>query len=83
MNSETLLVWLSLSIGLGLVKYKTFCYFTCYHSIAQIMISLCFLYLVIITSYSGNATLMVLDVDLPSQTHGHHKCFMLKVGGTE
>ena len=35
MNSETLLVWLSLSIDLGLSYMQLFCYFTCSNSIVQ------------------------------------------------
>ena len=37
MNSETLLVWLTLSIDVGLVMHKKFCYKTCSNSTPQTM----------------------------------------------
>ena len=85
MNSETLLVWLSLSIdsGLLIVIYKKVYYFTYSESVPQIMIT----QKVFVPSiWSPLATLqgkhvIVLDVILPSQIHGHPRALYCKLEG--
>ena len=85
MNSETLLVWLSLSIdsGLLIVIYKKVYYFTCSESVPQIMIT----QKVFVPSiWSPLATLqgkhvIVLDVILPSRIHGHPRALYCKLEG--
>ena len=89
MNSETLLVWLSLSIdsGLLIVIYKKVYYFTCFNSVSQIMRTQ---QVVVPSTWSPSATLqgkrvtlIILDVVLPSQIHGLDKSLILQAGGTE
>ena len=58
MNSETLLVWLSLSIDFGLAMYKKVCYLSCSSSTAQITRTqqvFVVLYLGTISSCAGKA----------------------------
>ena len=87
MNSETLLVWLSLSIELHLVIYKKVCYLSCSNSIAQVMITqqvfLSSIWSLLVAVPGKRVQLMVVDVFFPSQIHGHHKGLVLQAGETE
>ena len=87
MNSETLLVWLSLSIDLHLVIYKKVCYLSCSNSIAQVMITqqvfLSSIWSLLVAVPGKHVQLMVVDVFFPSQIHGHHKGLVLQAGETE
>ena len=86
-ESETLLVWLSLSIDLDLLIPKTFCSLLCSDSIAQVMITqqvfISSIWSALGTVQGRLANLLVFDAVLPSQIHGRYKCLMLQAGGTE
>ena len=73
MNSETLLVWLSLSIDLGLVRYKKVCYSSCSNSTAQITRTQKFfvssVWSLLAAVLGKLVTLVVFDVVLCSQIH--------------
>ena len=87
MNSETLLVWLSLSIdsGLLIVIYKKVYYFTCSESIPQIMITqkvfVPSIWSPLATLHGKHVTIIVLDVILHSQIHGHPRALYCKLEG--
>ena len=87
MNSETLLVWLSLSIDLCIVIYKKVCYLSCSNSTAQIMITqqvfVSSVWSLLVAVLGKLVQLMVIDVVFPSQIHGHHKGLVLQAGETE
>ena len=89
MNSETLLVWLRLSIdsGLLIVIYKKVCYLSCSNSTAQIMITqqvfVSSIWSLLVVVLGKLVQLMVIDVVFPSQIHGHHKGLVLQAGETE
>ena len=87
MNSETLLVWLSLSIDLCIVIYKKVCYLSCSNSTAQIMITqqvfVSSVWSLLVAVLGKLVQLMVIDVVFPSQISGHHKGLVLQAGETE
>ena len=86
-NSETLLVWLSLSIALCLVMYKKVCYLSC--SIPQPKLQECSKSLLssiwaLFAAVLGNlVTLMVPWCGPPFPNPCHHKALMLKPEGTK
>ena len=89
MNSETLLLWLSLSIdsGLLIVIYKKVYYLTCSNSVSQIMrtqqVVVPSIWSPLATLQGKHVTLIVLDVVLPPQIHGLDNSLIVQAGGTE